>query len=395
MSTSLYQYKYYDYRYEYDYVFTGAGAAGLSLIMRMLRSGRYKDKTFLLVDKERKEANDRTWCFWESGKGFFDPVVYKSWDQMWFHGEGFSKKYKIKPYRYKMIRGKDFYTYCLDYIKQQENVRILFEPISRIVNLEKTAMLELHNGEKYFAREWLFNSIPFEQIPTNEQTQTLLQHFKGWFVETAAPCFDPNACTLMDFRVGQEHGATFVYTMPLDERHALVEYTLFSASLLSDAEYEQGLETYLRDFLQLSQYTVTEKEFGIIPMTSHRFDQGEGRIVNIGTAGGQTKASSGYTFQFIQQHSEDILYSMYMHGHPRPESVHNGRFGFYDRVLLDVLVHGELSGAKIFTRLFRRNSPHRIFRFLDNTTYLAEDLLLISSLPTMPFLRAARRVISR
>jgi lycopene beta-cyclase len=395
MSTSLYQYQYYDYRYDYDYVFTGAGAAGLSLIMRMLKSGRFKDKTFLLVDRDRKEDNDRTWCFWEAGKGFFEPVVHKRWDYMWFHGDGFSKKYKIRPYQYKMIRGKDFYSYCLDYIKQQENVRLLFEPIKQITNLERTAMLEIENGERYYAREWLFNSIPFEKIPKNEQTQTLLQHFKGWFVETDAPAFDPAACTLMDFRVGQEHGTTFVYTMPLDERHALVEYTLFSESLLQDEQYEQGLEAYLRDYLKLENYTVTEKEFGVIPMTSHQFDPGENRIVNIGTTGGQTKASSGYTFQFIQQHSADILYSLDMYRHPRPESMHSGRFGFYDRVLLDVLVHGELTGKQIFTRMFRRNSPQRIFRFLDNITYLVEDLMVIGSLPTMPFFRAARRVFQR
>jgi lycopene beta-cyclase len=127
-------------------------------------------------------------------------------------------------------------------------------------------------------------------------------------------------------------------------------------------------------------------------MTNRAFNPGKGNSVNIGTAGGQTKPSSGYTFQFIQRHSDDIIYSMLNHARPRPvHDSHEGRFLFYDSVLLDVLVHKELGGAEIFTKLFRRNSAQRIFRFLDNQSWIPEELLLISSLPVGPFWRAAKR----
>jgi lycopene beta-cyclase len=180
--------------------------------------------------------------------------------------------------------------------------------------------------------------------------------------------------------------------MPLDKRSALVEYTLFNEGLLNEEQYEEGLKTYVRDFLKLDQYTIKEKEFGIIPMTNRKFNPGKGNIVNIGTTGGQTKPSSGYTFQFIQHNSDSIIYSMLNHGHPRPiQETHEGRFLFYDSVLLDVLVHKELGGAEIFTKLFKRNSAKRIFRFLDNQSWIPEELLLISSLPVGPFLRAAKR----
>ncbi len=392
MSTHLFQYKPYDYRYEYDYVFAGAGAASMSLLLRMLVSDRFKNETFLVVDKDRKMNNDRTWCFWERENGFFEKLVYKSWDHLWFHGPGFSKKYKIKPYRYKMIRGVDFYSFCLDFLKKQPNVQLLFEPVKRIETLQEGARLIIENGEVYQAKKYLFNSIPFEQPEPAPGKHMLLQHFKGWVIESDTDFFDPAACTLMDFRIGQEHGASFVYTMPLDSRKALVEYTLFNEELLQDETYEEGLARYIRDFLKLENYTILEKEFGIIPMTNRAFNPGKGNIVNIGTAGGQTKPSSGYTFQFIQRHSDDIIYSMLNHARPRPvHDSHEGRFLFYDSVLLDVLVHKELGGAEIFTKLFRRNSAQRIFRFLDNQSWIPEELLLISSLPVGPFWRAAKR----
>lgn len=392
MSTHLYQYQPYHYSYEYDYVFAGAGAASLSLVVRMILSGRFNNSSFLVVDRDRKDTNDRTWCFWESGRGLFEELVYKSWDQIWFHGKGFSRKYAIRPYKYKMIRAIDFYNYCLDLLKRQSNVQLLFEPVKSIQSLDEGAKLVLENNETYFAKKFLFNSIPFEGPRKEPGKHDFLQQFKGWFVETEQPFFDASACTLMDFRIDQERGASFVYTMPIDEHKALVEYTVFNKELLTDEEYEGGLEGYLRDQLQLKHYSVTQKEKGVIPMSSNPFPAGDGNIINIGTAGGQTKPSSGYTFQFIQRNSAAILYSMLNYGHPRPvDRTHEGRFLFYDSVLLDVLAHKEISGADIFTRLFKRNSARRIFRFLDNNTWLAEELLLISSLPVGPFWRAAMR----
>ncbi|WP_290794889.1 lycopene cyclase family protein [Flavihumibacter sp. UBA7668] len=392
MSTHLYQYKPYHYSYEYDYVFAGAGAATMSLLIRMILSGRFKDSTFLVVDKDRKEKNDRTWCFWENEDGLFEKLVHKSWNQLWFHGPGFSKKYRIKPYRYKMIRGIDFYTFCLDFLKKQPNVQLLFEPVEKIESLKNGARLVIENQETYYAKKYLFNSIPFDKPAPAPGKHMLLQHFKGWLIETEQDFFDPAACTLMDFRISQQHGASFVYTMPLTNRTALVEYTLFNESLLKEEEYEEGLKAYIRDYLKLEQYSIKEQEYGVIPMTNQVFSRGDGAIVNIGTTGGQTKPSSGYTFQFIQKNSDAILYSMLNHGHPRPIDLsHEGRFMFYDSVLLDVLVHKELGGAEIFTKLFKRNSAKRIFRFLDNNSFLLEELLLISSLPVGPFWRAARR----
>jgi lycopene beta-cyclase len=53
---------------EFDYLITGAGAAGRSLAYALLRCPALQDKKILLVDRERKTGNDRTWCFWEDRK---------------------------------------------------------------------------------------------------------------------------------------------------------------------------------------------------------------------------------------------------------------------------------------------------------------------------------------
>ena len=55
------------------------------------------------------------------------------------------------------------------------------------------------------------------------------------------------------------------------------------------------------DFLGLDNYTIVEEEFGVIPMTNTNFPFFKDGMYYIGTAGGQTKASTGYTFRFIQK----------------------------------------------------------------------------------------------
>ena len=75
-----------------DYIVTGAGCAGLSLLMHLIHSGRFQDKKILLIDKDAKQSNDRTWCFWEEEEGLFEPIVYQQWQKLWFQSYGFSKE---------------------------------------------------------------------------------------------------------------------------------------------------------------------------------------------------------------------------------------------------------------------------------------------------------------
>ena len=193
----------------------------------------------------------------------------------------------------------------------------------------------------------------------------------------------------MDFRTDQRFGTTFVYVMPFSSHRALVEYTLFTENLLRPDEYDQGLREYIRQFLTTASYRISEEESGVIPMTNHQFPGRDNNIISIGTAGGQTKASSGYTFRFIQKHSAAITEQLVQSGNPFIASpAGKKRFRFYDSTLLHILQHKKLSGEKVFTSLFKKNKPQQVLRFLDNESSLKEEIRIISSLPAWPFLRA-------
>ena len=48
-----------------------------------------------------------------------------------------------------------------------------------------------------------------------------------------------------------------------------------------------------------------------------------------------------------------------------------------------------MAGDLIFSTMFQKNTPQQVLKFLDNESNLAEDLKIITSLPSLPFLKAA------
>jgi lycopene beta-cyclase len=374
-------------RPSHDYIFTGGGLAGLSLIMHILEEPSLNQKTILLIDQDAKQLNDRTWCYWEGGKGFFDQILFRKWNKAWFHATGYSALKELGSYSYKMIRGIDFYRHCDNIIASSGRVDVVRATVDGIT--QDSQGVSVQAGGVTYPGTLLFNSIIFADNQIHPKAFPLLQHFKGWVIETEEPVFDPESPTLMDFRVDQSHGTTFVYVMPFSSNKALVEYTLFTPTLLDEAGYRSGLQNYLEQYLGLNHYKITEEEFGVIPMTDHLFSPGVGRIVNLGTAGGQTKPSSGYTFRFIQKHAAAIVQALVKSENPIVKRAYlDKRFFWYDKVLLHMLYFKKMSGARIFHLLFRRNPIQRIFRFLDNETKIHEELILLNTLPQWPFMKA-------
>lgn len=371
----------------FDYIIAGAGCAGLSLLMRLLQWEGAAGKQILVLDQDSKKSNDRTWCFWEQEPGFFEPVVHKEWEHLLFKSPAYSAELDIASYKYKLIRGGDFYRYCFDRLQQHDNVRFVQAKVEQVVSNEQHTYV-VAGGQRYDGG-FVFNSIMPKVEKLKAHHYWLLQHFKGWVVETDTDCFDPSVATLMDFRVGQEQGTTFVYVLPFSRRKALVEYTLFSKTLLPQQSYDAALKDYMHRFLGINQYRVADEEFGVIPMTNYPFAHRQHSVLHMGTAGGSTKASSGYTFRFIQKRADAILESLKQHGHPFAIKAGSGRFGFYDSVLLNVLHHNHLDGATIFSRLFERNKGFRVLKFLDNETRFPEEFKLMNSLPNLPFTAAA------
>jgi lycopene beta-cyclase len=129
-------------------------------------------------------------------------------------------------------------------------------------------------------------------------------------------------------------------------------------------------------------------------MTSHRFPFYKDGVYYIGAAGGQTKASTGYTFQFIQKQSERIAGALNK-GITDLTGIQpdRSRFRLYDNILLRVLSEKKMTGEEIFSTLFKKIPAEKVFRFLDNETTLAEEFHILNAMPSGTFGIAAIKQI--
>lgn len=377
----------------YDYIIIGAGAAGLMLANAFGSDPYFKNKTILIIEKNAKQTNDRTWCFWEKKIGTFDDILHKKWNAINFLGKEINKTYDITPYSYKMIKGIDFYHSYLKKIALYPNITIVQEEVVRIEDTtSKSTVFTIENSYKATK---IFNSIYDFKEPLNQVKYPVLQqHFIGWFIKTDKFVFNKKTATFMDFSIPQKGNTRFMYILPFSETEALVEYTLFSENLLEKDEYEKAIKNYLKENLAVVNYEIIGKEKGSIPMTCYPFyKKNSASMLYIGTAGGWSKASTGYTFMNTSKKVNALLHHLKKEK-PLTAFHKKNKFWFYDLLLLDILFKNNELGQSIFEALFKKRSPQLIFKFLDEETNIWEDIKFISSLKPLPFLKAlAKRII--
>ena len=351
----------------------------------MILSEKFQDKSILLLDKDVKKNNDRTWCFWDDTP-LFDTIVSKKWQTALFKNENFSKELQITPYQYKMIKGIDFYNFIFDVIAKHPNITFLNEKVIALQDLENQCLVK--TAQNKFTSDKVFNSIFNPEIVKSQTKYPLLQqHFIGWFIKTKQAVFDPSCATFMDFSVMQKGNTRFMYVLPTSPTEALLEYTLFSKEVLSKAAYEDEIINYIEN-LGVTDYDIVEKEQGNIPMTCYEFwKHNTKNIINIGSAGGWTKASTGFTFKNVTKKSKTLV--RFLQQYDDFKKFHKkDSFWFYDLLFIDVLFKNNALGSKVFSALFKKGNPILIFRFLDEETSFIEDIKVMWKCPKIPFMKA-------
>ncbi|KUL46028.1 lycopene cyclase [Streptomyces sp. NRRL F-4489] len=371
----------------------GAGAAGLSLVRRLAAHADPPPVILLDAPPGPLRPPERTWCFWEEPGGEFDAVLTTSWSRLRVRSrDGRATLGRLAPLRYKMLRSPDFTALVAAELAKAPTVRRITATVTEVRDTPGGAHLHARatDGTPLHLRaRWVFDSRPLPALPPARTT--FLQHFRGWFVRTRDPAFDPATADLMDFRVPQPpRGLAFGYVLPLGPRQALIEYTQFSPTALPSQAYDDALHHYAERILGLGEFTRTGTETGVIPMTDAPLHRQRGHSVfRIGTAGGATRPSTGYTFAAVQRQARAIAAACAAGRRPVPPPCHSRRARTMDAILLRALATGRIDGPDFFADLFRHTSTPRLLRFLDGRSHPAEDLAIGLRTPVLPILRTA------
>jgi len=371
---------------EFDAVVAGGGLSGLSLVAHLAASP-WRDRSVLVVDDAEHQPGAVRWGSWTDRPGLLDAAVSRSYRQVRVHAAGSDGIVPLGRYRYRSVRRADLCRVVHGMLVDRPGFVMRRGRVEAVVDGPDHAEVLL-DGQRVEAR-WAFDSVT--PPPAGGEPDARLA-FTGWDVECARPVFDADTPTLFDFRTPQAAGPAFVYVLPDDRRHALVEITAFVPHRLvppSRTARSEALAEYLDTVLRCGGFRVACEESAVLPLHVQPPRETRQRVRAIGARAGLIKASTGYAYERIQRDCDRITASLTRCDHPFAATPAHRRHRLLDAVMLDALDHDPGLLEEMFARLFLRNPAERVLRFLDEDTGVGEELRLITSLPPAPYLRAA------
>ena len=349
---------------EFDYIIIGGGCAGLSLAYELEIFEKLKNKTLAIIEPREEYKRDKTWSFWKVFNHNFEDCVKKSWDNFTINSPSQTKYIECKATPYQTIDSGIFYKKIISKLKLNKNI-YFFKNINEISQ---------------------DNSIIFNSVnETKDNNSNLWQHFCGVEIETRNDFFDDEIFNLMDFACDQRNRVHFFYTLPFTKKNALIETTWISElTNKSLNDYEEQIDNYLSNHLNLRQCTINFKEKGAIPLFRQKNIKKK-NVIQIGSAGGMTRLSTGYTFLNIQEQSKYIRENIENIKRAKLFEI-NKKYDFLDKIFLKVLKNNSTEMGNVFYKMFE-SSPSSVINFLSNKSNLYEDISIISKMPKWMFIK--------
>jgi lycopene beta-cyclase len=350
---------------EFDYVIIGGGCAGLSLAYELELHNKLLKKTLAIIEPRKKYKRDKTWSFWKTFAHNFDDCVIKNWNNFSINTALNSHELRSEEFPYQSVDSGKFYNKINSKLSKNKNIN--FFKNQNEINTE--------------------NSIIFNSVFEGETDKSKLwQHFQGVEIETLSNIFDDGILNLMDFNCDQKNSVHFFYTLPFSKNRALIETTwLSNLENQSLMDYDYQLENYIKNNLGIKNYKIKFTEKGSIPLFQTYFKNNKKKI-NIGSAGGMTRLSTGYTFLNIQEHSKYISRNIENIGKAKIFTL-GKKYEFLDNVFLRVLEKNPEKMSNIFFNMFKA-PPNTVIKFLSNKSNILQDLNIISKMPKLTFIKS-------
>ena len=372
----------------YDLVILGAGCAGLSLAYNLSADPDYKGRV-LLVDRKVDYDRDRSWCFFAPDDPTLVPesLIAHRWPIAIVRRGDDSLRLSLDSKPYTLVDASFFYQQAFERLIEDSRFSIaLGHTISDEDVLDEGGDITIRLDEQSYVTYQVVDSRTDHLIaPSSAQ---LWQVFLGYEIETDRPVFNSEEATLMDFIEDQSHLVSFMYELPTSQTKALMEYTVFSATCINPESLRPLLEKIIDERLIGKAFRISRIEKGVIPMgLADQSQSTNQRWLKAGLMAGAARPSTGYAFLRIQRWarkcSEKIRWQSKMgvaHKDPILTST-------MDRMFLNVLAMTPHHASRLFFDLFKNTPTPALIRFLNDEGRWLDHILVILSLPKIPFLR--------
>lgn len=375
---------------EYDFIFAGYGAAASLVLLQLHRKNALDKISILIIDPEKKNKNDKTFCFWANEEDAIVKdlrnLIKHTWSSVSIENTDHTS---LAPLSYHHISSIDLY----NEVKELEKIYHwdrLISPVERI-SVDKIGSYVVVNNATIRGKRIFDSRTPSYEKVRKAETH-IFQSFVGWEIETYQQIENPSTCRLMDFEVEQGSFTQFMYVLPFSSNKALVELTRFGSEILNESEAEQQLKEYIQT--HFGEFKKLSVEIGCIPMSNAKIINEKLKdVVSLGARNYKVKPSTGYAFKNMYEQARELVDDLINFNETKELNVQHvnalqGRFAFYDSLLLHILQHKPHTGKKIFQSLFKGVEINKVLRFLDQKTSLSEEIMIFMKLPWKPFIYA-------
>lgn len=375
----------------YDVAILGAGAAGL-LLARRLAAGPWRHRRVVLVDKAASAAAPRRWAFWSTGP---EPLARHRWSRIEVTTDHRSLVLDPAPLAYWQTSGADL---LADTAAVCGASAAGFEVVEGHVDVVEDGAhwATVHMAGTSVRARWVLDSTDsvLEQARPDRGSPSAGSRRRLWFsgrvFDLGRPLPDATTATLIDQADAAGEAFGFGYLLPYSQHRVFAEVTRFTSEAPGDLAGD--LQTFVQRRLSplAPVPSSSEVESASIALRPRQPPRRRGRrVLAVGEAGGLVRASTGYGFTRMRHDADVIASSLERHGHPFDIPTMPRRHPWLDAVLLELMGSDPAAVTDAFDALFARNPTSRVLRFLDGRTTPWEDLRLVSTLPTRPFIRTA------
>ncbi len=354
----------------------GGGCAGFTFIKNAKHLKNFKIKIY--TDLKEKAFSNHYWSFWNTMQTFDASIkAERKWYKWKIITNESEKIFQSSSYPYCTISRRKWIKSC-ELMSKNFNVKIINETV-----VKKNKYY--YAGEKKLKGDFIFDSRP-----PKFKKNTMLQHFYGLVFDFEENIFDEDTAILMDFRCDQSKGIHFIYLLPFSRKKALIESTLFSKKIEDYDFYVNSIKKYIHQFYKTDRYKISREESGIIPMSYVSLPNENS--INIGTRGGATRPSSGYTFSFIQKQIDKIICQINQKKKIK-NNVHKKFDLLMDKIFLDVLDKNKNIMPDIFLKLSSNLSGDEMAKFMSGEAKLKIWFKIIIKMPKVIFLSSLLSVL--